>query len=470
MNDSLSHGEGNGDTIRVLYVGPLADELAAGLPFEEAMSFRTVSRSAAAVDAIGPEIDCVVAAHDPPAVDARRFLDRLRSDGYEQPFILYGPRVRASVVEAVLSSGGDYLCSDSDTAARSALALRIRKTVESERTRADLDRMSRAMNQAPVGITIGDAMVEDEPLVYVNDQFERVTRYERPAVLGRNCRFLQGEGTDGETVDRIRTAIENEEPVSVELLNYRRDGTPFWNQLDIAPVHNDGEVTHYFGFQKDVTERKALEEALQERIELQDRFASVVSHDLRNPLTIAQGRLEMARENRDDEDLSAVADALHRMDGIIDGVLKIARHGVAIRDPERLDLAAIAREAGSLVGIRPEIDEELPTVEGDSERVRTLFENLLRNSKDHAGETPTIRVGPRDGGFYVEDDGPGIPEGDRESVFEWGVTTADDGTGYGLAVVRTIARAHGWEVSVTDGSTGGARFEFAVGARPSVGS
>jgi len=468
MNDSLSHGEDDGTTIEVLYVGPLADELATGLPSKEPMSFRTVSQSESAVDAIGPEIDCVVAAHDPPAVDARRFLDRLRSDGHEQPFILYGPRVRASVVEEILASGGDYLCSDSDTTARSALAVRIRKTVESERARTDLERKSRAMNQAPVGITIGDATVEDEPLVYVNKQFERVTGYDRSAVLGRNCRFLQGAGTDEETVDRLRTAIENRESVSVELLNYRADGTPFWNQLDLAPVRNDGEVTHYFGFQKDVTERKSLEEALQEQIELQDRFASVVSHDLRNPLTIAEGRLEMARENRDDEDLSAVADALDRMDGIIDGVLKIARHGVAIRDPERLDLAAIVREAGSSVGIRPEIDEELPSVEGDPERVRTLFENLLRNSKDHAGETPTVRVGPHEDGFYVEDDGPGIPENDRGSVFEWGVTTADDGTGYGLAVVRTIARAHGWEVSVSDGSTGGVRFEFAVDARPSV--
>ncbi|MFC6729216.1 PAS domain-containing protein [Natronoarchaeum mannanilyticum] len=470
MNDSHSHGEGDGATIEVLYVGPLADELAAGLPSEEAVSFRTASRSEDGIDAIGPEIDCVVAGHDPPAVDARRFLDQLRADDREQPFILYGPRVRAGVVEEILASGGDYLCSDSDTTARSVLGVRIRTTVESERTRTDLERKSRAMNQAPVGITIGDATVDDEPLVYVNDQFERLTGYDRSAVLGRNCRFLQGAGTDEETVDRLRAAIENQEPVSVELLNYRADGTPFWNQLDIAPVRDDGEVTHYFGFQKDVTERKSLEEALQQQTELQDRFASVVSHDLRNPLTIAEGHLEIARENRDDEDLSAVADALDRMDGIIDGVLKIARQGVAIEDPERLDLAAIAREAGASVGIQPEIDEELPSVEGDPERVRTLFENLLRNSKDHAGETPTVRVGLYDGGFYVEDDGLGIPQDDRESVFEWGVTTADDGTGYGLAVVRTIARAHGWEVSVTDGRTGGARFEIAVDARPSVGS
>jgi len=123
---------------------------------------------------------------------------------------------------------------------------------------------SRAMEEAPVGITISDPTREDNPLVYVNDRFEEITGYEEAAVVGRNCRFLQGEGTDPETVAEIRGAIDRQEPVSVELLNYRADGTPFWNRVTIAPVEDGaGTVTNFIGFQEDVTDRVERERELE---------------------------------------------------------------------------------------------------------------------------------------------------------------------------------------------------------------
>jgi PAS domain S-box-containing protein len=119
-----------------------------------------------------------------------------------------------------------------------------------------------AMDAAPVGITLTDPALPDNPLVYVNDAFERMTGYEEAEVLGRNCRFLQGERTSERAVGRLREAIETVDPVSVELVNYRRDGTPFWNRVDVAPLRDGtGEVTNYVGFQTDVTERKRAERA-----------------------------------------------------------------------------------------------------------------------------------------------------------------------------------------------------------------
>lgn len=118
----------------------------------------------------------------------------------------------------------------------------------------------RAMNEAPVGITIADPSLEDNPLIYVNDAFERLTGYPAEAVLGRNCRFLQGDGSDPEAVARMREAIDDERPVTVEVRNYRADGTEFWNEVTIAPVEDEsGAVTHYVGFQNDVTARKEAE-------------------------------------------------------------------------------------------------------------------------------------------------------------------------------------------------------------------
>lgn len=128
--------------------------------------------------------------------------------------------------------------------------------------------IERAIDEAPIGVTIGDASREDVPLIYINDAFERLTGYPKEEALGTNCRFLQGEGTDPEPVRAMREAIDREEPVSVELRNYRKDGTEFWNQVDIAPIHDgdEEEVTHFVGFQTDITARKRAEEEVKRRV------------------------------------------------------------------------------------------------------------------------------------------------------------------------------------------------------------
>ncbi|MFP4591186.1 MAG: bacterio-opsin activator domain-containing protein [Halobacteriales archaeon] len=126
----------------------------------------------------------------------------------------------------------------------------------------------RAMDEAPVGIVISDPEREDNPLVYVNDTFERITGYDEAAILGRNCRFLQGPDSDPEAVGKMREAIDAAEPVTVEVVNYRPDGTSFWNEVTIAPVRDEtGSVTHFVGFQDDVTDRKEAEIALERRTE-----------------------------------------------------------------------------------------------------------------------------------------------------------------------------------------------------------
>jgi PAS domain S-box-containing protein len=124
----------------------------------------------------------------------------------------------------------------------------------------------RAMDAAPVGITISDATAPNYPLIYVNDAFERITGYAREAALGHNCRFLQGERSDPAAIAEMREAIREEQPVSVELLNYRKDGTPFWNEVAIAPLRDsEGLVTHYVGFQADITDRKRAEREVEHK-------------------------------------------------------------------------------------------------------------------------------------------------------------------------------------------------------------
>ncbi len=135
----------------------------------------------------------------------------------------------------------------------------------------------RAINEAPIGITISDPDREDNPLVYVNEAYERLTGYSSENVLGKNCRFLQGEDSDQEAVTAMREAINAERPVTVEIKNYRKNGDSFWNEVTIAPVRDDtNKVTHYVGFQNETTARKRAElEAKQRAEDLHDERAEL---------------------------------------------------------------------------------------------------------------------------------------------------------------------------------------------------
>ena len=337
---------------------------------------------------------------------------------------------------------------------------------ERERREDELEWKTAALDNAPIGITMTDPAQEDNPLVFVNEHFCAQTGYTEEEVLGRNCRLLQGEETDPEPVAQLREGIEAKEPVTTELRNYRKGGTAFWNELLIAPISlGDGRGERYVGFQRDVTERVNRKRELKRQNQRLDEFASIVAHDLRNPLSVARGRLEMGRETGDDEHFEAIAGAHDRMNQLIEDILMLAREGRTVIEADECLLAAVAGRAWSLVetGDATLEFEGVTRITASEGRLCELFENLFRNAIEHGGEEVSVRVGPLDdSGFYVADDGLGIPPDDREEVFETNYTTADEGTGFGLAIVTQIADAHDWETRVTESDEGGARFEFAT--------
>jgi hypothetical protein len=193
-----------------------------------------------------------------------------------------------------------------------------------------------------------------------------------------------------------------------------------------------------------------------------DHVASVVSHDLRNPLDVAKARLDAGRELDEDDHFEYVAQAHERMERIIQDVLTLARGDDVVDPSESVTLGAVAERAWETVdtdGATLTVSEDLPTAVADPDRVTRLFENLFRNSVEHGGAAVGVTIGRLDDGFYVADDGPGIPESDRERVFDPGYSSDDHGTGLGLAIVARIADAHGWSVGVTDSDADGARIE-----------
>ena len=304
-------------------------------------------------------------------------------------------------------------------------------------------------------------------------------------------------GSNGlETLDRYNEAIESGgfQPVPVIVLTGLNDDAAAVEAIErgaqdyLLKDNVDENVLHRtirYGL-----ERHHQQEELRRQNERLEQFANVVSHDLRNPLSVAKGRIEMV-----DSDHAAVIERnLDRMGTIIDDVLTLAREGKSVEETESVDLVGLVTQCWDSVETAHaslSTAEEI-TVMADPSRCRQLLENLIRNSVEHGstssqrgsradnsaehgstgsrpaaddsvehvGETVSIHLGTLDGGFYFEDDGPGIPEAERGEVFETGYTTNEDGTGFGLNIVREIADAHGWGVEITDGSEGGARFEF----------
>ncbi|MGB9966433.1 sensor histidine kinase [Halobacterium hubeiense] len=209
---------------------------------------------------------------------------------------------------------------------------------------------------------------------------------------------------------------------------------------------------------------RAREQDLSEQNERLEMFTSVVSHDLRNPLSVAKGYTELAQQDAGElEALETVEQALGRMDSLIDELLTLAQQDESIVETELVALESVAVEAWETAETKQatlEIPED-GSFDADRNRIQQLLENLFRNAVEHGGASVTVTVGAIDGnGFYVEDTGPGIPEGEREEIFEHGYTTSADGTGFGLTIVDEIVDAHNGTISVVEGRNGGARFEI----------
>lgn len=315
---------------------------------------------------------------------------------------------------------------------------------------SELQMKNRAMDEANIGIVIVEPPPADDTLVYVNEGFERLTGYDAETVLGRNCRFLQGEGTDQEATDELRAAIDAEEATTVELVNYRRDGTPFWNQVQLSPVFDDGgELLYYLGFQRDVTERRRTEQL----VRLLNR---VLRHNLRNKMTALNGWADMLRHG----EAATPRDVGARIDQVTDEILGLTEHARELeryasdeRDPRRLDPAEILsrvvathRDASPAAAIDVAVRTDRGICAGP-ELERALSELLENAIKHNPADEPTVTVTVRDDGEWIEvtvvDDGPGIEAMESAVISAGDETPLRHGSGLGLWLINWIVSRYG---------------------------
>jgi len=295
---------------------------------------------------------------------------------------------------------------------------------------------------------------------FVNEAVEPLTGYTPEELIGESVTTLIDEDDYRTGVEMVQRLLEEPERtyVTYEITLQTKDGGTVAAENHIAVLpSDDGAFTGTAGVIRDITDRKEREQRLEE-------FASVVSHDLQSPLNVITGRAELALDTGEIHHVENILDAADRMDALIDSLLTLAQQGQVVGDVEDTSLTTVAEQAWQQVQTSEaslELRDDL-SLEADPDRLRELLENLLSNAVTHGGEDATVAVGTTEEGFYVDDDGSGIPAERQSKVFEHGHSTSDDGTGLGLTIVQRIADAHGWSVTVTDSESGGARFEFSV--------
>ncbi|MFD1641087.1 hybrid sensor histidine kinase/response regulator [Halohasta litorea] len=482
---------------------------------------RSVSEAETVLDEI--DIDCIVCDYQMPGTDGLEFLRRIRDREPNKPFILFTNKGSADVASEAIEAGvTDYLRKGGGPEQYEVLANRIANAVQQER-----GRIARTQLMESTAVISGLYEVINETDLSFAQKLDRVLTI-GTTELGYPIGYIthiEGDSLDVLAAVGDHEVIQEDATVPLDATYCKHtieDGTPQavsdakrddqWadskalaeTELQCyvgAPIIVDGEVygtlcfasrgpqdsttveddeltvktlAQWVGYEID---RHEYERELKRQIDRLEEFTGVVSHDLRNPLNIAQGRIDIVKEECDSESVAPIDRALDRMEEIIEDTLTLARQGQTVDDSD-IEPVAIddvidhSREIVETGGSELRLIDDF-VAHADRNRLYQLFENLVRNAVEHSEGPVTIRVGKLDVmftstrvesdgtfGFYVEDDGPGVPEEKREEVFEAGESTNPQGTGFGLSIVKRIAEAHGWEVDLEESFDGGARFVF----------
>jgi PAS domain S-box-containing protein len=340
----------------------------------------------------------------------------------------------------------------------------------------------RAVESVRNGICITNPRLPDNPIVYVNDAFLEMTTYQRHQVVGRNCRFLQRDDRDQASIEKIREAIRAEQPITTILRNYRRDGSIFWNELTVSPVHDEsGTLINFVGIQNDISARKEAEKRVSE-------FYSVISHELRTPLTSINGALSVIADGSagkvNPQVMRMVSIALENSERLIRLISDILdwkkiesgkfRLNTTSISPEHLIDSVVEAVKPLSLSAKVKLKKEVSTaaeLSVDVDRTLQVLTNLVDNAIKFspAESTVTLRAELRGHDtvrFSVTDQGAGIAPDQLDKLFKvfQQLDSSDKrragGTGLGLSISRSLVELHGGQIGVDSVLGEGSTFWF----------
>ncbi|WP_229111572.1 ATP-binding response regulator [Halapricum desulfuricans] len=449
----------------------LVDESAAANALEETLSraesqFR-VETAASASDALDclneREYDAVVSDYHLPKGDGLDILTSIRLERESDiPFILFTSETGAETAIEALNLGADRYVRKRNDPKSSVPDLIDVLLAEIEDYHAE----QRLLLYRDVVEQLDDPVMlqnRDGEFEVINQAVADYASMSTNDLLGADeYAFMDEEAADTIASNKAQV-IETESALRYEIRpSFPHRGEEWFSTLRYPHYDENGRVDGTVAICRDVSELKYSERELKRERDRLEEFASFVSHDLRNPLNVANGRLELVREDCDSPHLDDIEGELKRMDDLITDLLSLAQQGEVVGELEPVRLQECVTQCWNNVDTRDSdlVVDDIPTIRADPNRLTTLLENLFRNADQHGGDDVTVTVGGLEGGFYVADDGPGIPPDERESVFESGYSTDERGTGFGLTIVRQIVGAHGWEIKIADSERGGAWFEI----------
>lgn len=398
------------------------------------------------------DIDCIVSDYELRERTGIDLLRIVRDADPNLPFIIFTGAGSEDAASDALSAGAtNYLQKGSDDIRFTVLAKHIRQAVENRRAEKEIHRGFKAIEITNEGIAL---VTPDFEFNYVNEAFAHLFGYDQNELRSKGWDCVIPEEVTAYVEPKFKPAMDQWE---TETTVTESDGTEISLHITISPITNDGFVCAV----EDVTKRKEREAALERENERLDQFASMVSHDLRNPINIVELYTKEARKTGDEEYFDEIEAATDRMKDIVSDLLTLARME-EIETDDSVSLSTLASETWANTETEnASLENEFGDgrVVASEPRLKELFANLYRNVAAHAGADVTVRTGRTADGFFVEDDGTGIPEADREQVLEAGYSTGGT-TGFGLTIVAQVANTHGWTLDIDESESGGARFEF----------
>ncbi|MFD1642005.1 sensor histidine kinase [Halohasta litorea] len=411
-------------------------------------------------------VDCVLSDYAMPELTGLDVLGEVRAVDPEIPFILFTDTGSETIASDAISAGiSDYVIKKTVKEQYGLLATKITTHVERRRAEAVASRTRQQLHELTENTN--DVLfifsADWDELEYINSRYEELFDRSVASLRENPTTFLEPVHPDD--VDDLETAMGRAANGSSQQVEYRiQADSNKWVESHAEPIFDEtGTVVRVAGFTHEITERKQRELELRAKNERLERFASIVSHDLRNPLSVADGYLELAREEADSDHLETVARALDRMETLISELLVLAREGQEVTETKSVSLDKLVLSSWNNIDQQHASlqAETNALIQADEIRLGQVFENLFRNAIEHGGDAVTISVGLLDdeSGFYVENDGDPIPDDKQDQIFETGFTTNEQGTGFGLAIIKRIVNAHGWEIDLADGQDG-VRFEI----------